>query len=251
MPNATTIHDVIDDLDAIIEHCIENNSRAGLFAYIYRRTTYEIASEISLGNFEDNELLEEFDVLFARLYLDAYEAYKNQQEVSASWAYAFDQAEKPLTIVQHILLGMNAHINLDLAVAAARVMKGRNILEIENDFNKVNVILFRITNELQDRLSRVSPLMFTLDLMGMNKDEKIINFSMRKARQHSWKAARRLWSLEGKETDRAIQRIDRTVLVLSKLIRSPKSLTMWLFLLLIRKFETHETGVVISRLRED
>lgn len=251
MPDTTTIQDVLKELDEIIDQSIENNSRTGLFAYIYRRTTFEIASEISLGNFEDNKRLEEFDVVFARLYLDAYKAYKHKQQVSAAWAYAFDQENEPLTIVQHILLGMNAHINLDLAVAAATVMRGQDIHAIENDFHKVNDILFQITNELQDRLSRVSPLMFMLDLIGKNKDEKIINFSMRKARQQSWNAAKRIWSLDKKDSERTIKKIDRMVLLLSKLIRSPKSLTIWLFLKIIRKFETQEVSVVITKLRAD
>lgn len=251
MPETTTIQDVLKELDRIIEESIENNSRTGLFAYIYRRTTFEIASEISLGHFEDNERLEKFDVVFARLYLDAYEAYKNNQEVSAAWAYAFDQVDKPLTIVQHILLGMNAHINLDLAVAAATVMEGKDIHAIENDFHKVNDILFQITNELQDRLSRVSPLMFMLDLIGKNKDEKIINFSMRKARLQSWNAAKRLWSLDEESSERAINKIDRVVLLLSRLIKSPTSPTIWLFLKLIHAFETKEISVVIAKIQAD
>ncbi|MDN3689525.1 DUF5995 family protein [Cyclobacterium jeungdonense] len=251
MPNPTTIQEVLKELDHIIEESIASNSRIGLFAYVYRRTTDEIATEIAQGNFEDNERLEKFDVVFARLYLDAYEAYKNNREVSGAWAYAFDQVDKPLTIVQHVMLGMNAHINLDLAVAAAKVMSGQEIHALENDFNKVNDILFQITNELQDRLSRVSPLMFMLDVIGKNKDEKVINFSMRKARQQSWNAAQRLWSLGEEERKRAKNRIDWMVLLLSKHIRSPKSLTVWLFLKIIQAFETKEVSVVISKLRAD
>jgi hypothetical protein len=251
MADTITIQDVIKELDLIIDENIKTNSRIGLFAYIYRRTTFEIASEIALGNFEDNQRLEDFDVAFAKLYLDAYSAYKNNQKVNASWAFAFDQVDKPLTIVQHILLGMNAHINLDLAVAAASVMDGKDIHAIENDFHKVNDILFQITNELQDRLSRVSPLMFMLDIIGKNKDEKIINFSMRKARNQSWKAAKRLWSLDAKESEDAINKIDRLVLLLSKHISSPKSLIIWLFLKVIQAFETKEVSLIISKLKEE
>ncbi|WP_439483608.1 DUF5995 family protein [Cyclobacterium plantarum] len=253
MSEITTIQDVLEELDHIIAESIKTNSRIGLFAYIYRRTTFEIASEIALNHFEDNERMEKFDVVFARLYLDAYKAYKNNQKVSASWAYAFDQVDRPLTIVQHILLGMNAHINLDLALAASTVMHGQDIHDIENDFNKVNNILYQITNELQERLGRVSPLMFMLDLIGKNKDEKLINFSMRKARQQSWNSAKRLWSLKEEESkrNRARNRIDQMVLLLSKHIKSPKSLTVWFFLKIIQAFEKSEVGVVISNLKGD
>lgn len=251
MPRATTIQNVLDELDAIILDCIATNNRIGLFAYIYRRTTFEIASEITLGNFEDNPLLEVFDVEFANLYLDAHKAYLNKQPLSACWAFTFDNVNEPLTIAQHIMLGMNAHINLDLAVAAAKTMAGGQILDIENDFNKVNDILFQITNELQDRLSRVSPLFFILDLVGENNDEKIIDFSMRKARAQSWNSANLLWSIGANHRNQTINSIDQVVLKLSKCIRSPKSGIVRFFLKLIQKFETDEIGKIISRLQAD
>ena len=135
MPRATTIQEVLKELDVIIEEGITTNSRLGLFAYIYRRTTAEIASEIALGNFEDNPRLEALDVAFANLYLDAYKAHKNNQPVSACWAFAFNQEQEALTILQHILLGMNAHINLDLAVSTASTMAGKDISAIDIDFS--------------------------------------------------------------------------------------------------------------------
>ena len=35
------------------------------------------------------------------------------------------------------MLGMNAHINLDLGIATASTMAGKDITKIENDFNKL------------------------------------------------------------------------------------------------------------------
>ncbi len=251
MPRATTIKDVIHELDTIINNSIETNSRIGLFAYIYRRTTAEIASEINLGNFNDNKRLEILDVEFANLYLDTYKAYKNKEKVSASWAYAFDSVDEQLTIVQHIMLGMNAHINLDLAVSTATVMSGKEIEDIKEDFNKVNDILFQITNELQDRLSRVSSLMFIADLIGKNKDEKILDFSMRKAREQSWNSANLLWALGENENKVAKNNIDQVVLELSKNIRKPKSSIVRFVFKLIQKFEIKEVGIIISKLKEN
>ncbi|AKP52057.1 DUF5995 family protein [Cyclobacterium amurskyense] len=251
MPDTTTIQDVIKELDVIIDESIKTNSRLGLFAYIYRRTTFEIASEIALGHFENNARLETLDVAFAKLYLDAYSAYKKGETISASWAYAFDHVGDSLTIVQHIMLGMNAHINLDLAVATAATMSGGEIRDIENDFNKVNDILFQITNELQDRLNRVSPLMIILDIIGKNKDEKIINFSMRKARKHSWNSAKLLWSLGEAHSGNTRNKIDYFVLKLSEHIQSPKSIGIRILLKFIQKFETKEVSAVISELKAD
>ncbi|WP_298760188.1 DUF5995 family protein [uncultured Psychroserpens sp.] len=251
MPRPTTIQHVLEELDMIINDSIQTNSRVGLFAYIYRRTTAEIASEIALGNFEDNQRLEVLDVAFANLYLDAYKAYKNEQAISMSWAFAFDHGDESLTILQHIMLGMNAHINLDLAIATASTMFNQDIKNIENDFNKVNDILFQITNELQDRLSRVSPLLFILDWLGKNKDEQIIDFSMRKARDQSWNSANLLWSLGEDHVESTKTNIDQVVFKLSEYIKAPKSRVIRFFLKLIQKFETTQVSKIISKLKNE
>jgi len=158
MEKPCTIKDVLKELDSIIDDCILNDSRLGLFAFLYRRTTAEIAKEIKPGNFQDNKRMESYDVEFANLYLDAYHNYKKGLPVSKSSAFAFDSAFEKLTIVQHILFGMNTPINLDLSIATTQTMAGKQINALENDFNKVNDILKQITNELQDNLSLVSAL---------------------------------------------------------------------------------------------
>ena len=124
-------------MDIIIDDAMTTNSRIGYFAYLYRRVTAEIQKEIILGNFEDNARMEIFDVAFANYYLDAYNGYKKQTPISKSWQFAFGSKDEPLTILQHIMLGINTHINLDLGLAASMVMQDRDILEIEKDFNIV------------------------------------------------------------------------------------------------------------------
>ncbi|MEC5158526.1 hypothetical protein RCH13_002451 [Chryseobacterium sp. MP_3.2] len=40
-------------------------------------------------------------------------------------------------MMQHILLGINAHINLDLGVSVASIMPYRKINPLKNDFGKL------------------------------------------------------------------------------------------------------------------
>lgn len=250
MNRPTTIKDVLARLDSIIEDATTTNDRLGLFAYVYRRTTAEIQKEIQLKNFENNERLEKMDVIFANLYLDAYRDYQNNKEVSGSWAFAFLNKDRPLTILQHILMGMNTHINLDLAIATSQSMAGLELSEIENDFNKVNDVLFNIINELQERLGKVSPLLFLLDWAGKNSDEKIIDFSMRKARGQSWNGANLLWALGVDGQDGAIEKLDSVVLKINAIIKQPKSRVIGFVLKAIAKFEEKNVGKIISKLRE-
>jgi len=251
MSKPTTINDVLDELDAIIYECITTNSRLGYFAYVYRRTTAEIASELEKGNFQNNKRMEEFDVAFANLYIDAYYAFKANTETSKVWEFSFTNQNESLTILQHILLGMNAHINLDLGIAAAQIMKGKDVKDLQADFNKVNDILFQITNEIQARLSRVSPLMFLLDWIGQNTDEKVIDFSMRKARQQSWNSANLFWSLGEANNSIAIKDLDLLALKLSKIIKTPRLKTLQFVLKLMRFLETKNVDKVILKLKAD
>lgn len=251
MTKPTTIKEVLIELDVIIAECIRTNSRLGLFAYLYRRTTAEILKEVERRSFENNVQLEQMDVAFANLYITAYKDYALGKNVSASWLFSFESAANELTILQHIMLGINAHINLDLGIATAATMKGKNVLDIENDFNKVNDILFNITNEMQDRLSRVSPLLFLLDLLGKNTDEKVIDFSMRKAREQAWNSTNLLWSLAENQEPAAINKIDLLVLELGKFIKEPKSKLIGYLLKGIRYFEEKNLGQIITKLQRD
>ncbi|WP_262508218.1 DUF5995 family protein [Zobellia sp. OII3] len=242
---------MLRQLDVIIDTAIATNSRMGLFAYVYRRTTAQILKEVELGNFEDNDRMVKFDVEFANFYLDAYHAYSNGLEVSRSWDFVFKNAKEPLTILQHVMLGINTHINLDLAMAVSAVMREKELAEIETDYNTVNRILSDIVNEMQDRLGRVSPLLFMLDWAGKNSDEKIIDFSMAKAREVSWGNANLLWGLGMEHQEEAIKNIDGVVLKLSELIKTPQSKIIGFLLSLIGRFEERNVGKVIATLRED
>ncbi|NIR65754.1 MAG: hypothetical protein GWN00_24945 [Aliifodinibius sp.] len=87
----------------------------GYFAALYRKVTIRVKEE-----FEDPERMERLDVLFANRYLEAFEQYHTRKETTVSWKLAFDTCKRWRPIVlQHLLLGMNTHIRLDLGVAAA------------------------------------------------------------------------------------------------------------------------------------
>lgn len=251
MGRPTTIQEVLDQLDIIIEDSITSNDRLGLFAFVYRRTTAEILKEIQLKSFVDNDRMAHMDVAFANLYLDAYNNHRNNMKIPKSWEFAFINKNRPLTILQHIMMGMNAHINLDLAIATSSTMSGKELADIENDFNKVNDILFNIVNEIQDRLSRVSRSMFLLDLIGENTDEKVIDFSMRKAREQAWNNANLLWALGAYQQDDAIKTIDLIVLKLSERISSPRSRLVRFILKAVLKFEDRDVVTIISKLQDE
>ena len=248
---AQSIGEVLEELDRIIDSTLKENNFLGIFAYVYRRTTAQIQQAILEKQFEDNARMEKLDVAFANLYLIAYQNYADNLSCSASWETAFKAKQDKITIMQHLLLGMNAHINMDLGIAAATVSSSESLPALKNDFMKVNRILNDLTNEMQDRVSRVSRLMFVLDWMGKNTDEKIINFSMVKAREQAWKLACNLVRVQEQERKSIIEGTDRTIASLGALIKSPPGRFLKIALQLVASFEEKDVKTIIAKLKED
>ncbi|MFT5997630.1 MAG: hypothetical protein ACI81P_000075 [Neolewinella sp.] len=222
MPQANTIDEVLQQLDVIIDTARAENNAVGYFAYVYRRTTAAVKEAIRAGRFADNDRMEAFDVSFANLYLEAYEQYHCGDPCAASWQLAFDAAKERKALLQHVLLGMNAHINLDLGMAAGRMMAGKNLNDLKADFRRVNDILQEITEELQERVARASPVFTWFDRLGKDRDEHLLDFSMRAAREQAWVVAHQVWAA-GENTATVIARIDENVARLGERVNPPRT----------------------------
>ncbi len=243
------IYEVLIELDKIIAKSIEDGDYLSIFAYVYRRTTAQIKQEILAEKFEDNERMERLDVVFANRYLDAYQRFKNGKNPTASWQVPFDARFKKLTILQHLVMGMSAHINFDLGIAAAEIAQGQDIKDLKNDFMKVNEILANLTNEMQSRVSRVSNLLFLLDWIGGKSDEKIANFSIKKARQFAWNVATTLSVLDEEDKLKAIEAFDDQIAKLNHRIQNPPGKILNFILKIIGFFEEKNIEKIVENLR--
>jgi hypothetical protein len=162
--SACTIDEVIEHLDDLIAHARREKSRLGYFAALYRNVTIKVKEGALAGSFEDGARMEQFDVTFANRYLDALERYRRGEEPSKCWRTTFRAAESWHPIVlQHLLLGINAHINLDLGVAAAQTSPGAQLAGLRRDFDSINGILCAMLDDVQDRLALASPWMNILN----------------------------------------------------------------------------------------
>lgn len=247
----TCIDDVLRELDIIIEETKAENNFLGIFAYIYRRTTAGVKEAIEAGMFEDNERMEQFDVAFATYYLNAYRKYKSGDAASRSWLTSFLAERRQLSIVQHLMMGMNAHINLDLALVAADFAPGDRIFDLEYDFKRVNEVLKSLIDEMQIKLGRTSFIVRVIDVVGGRWDEWLIDSGMRQAREKAWEYAVELACLEGEEREKARHKLDQEVETTAQIIRNPNNYFMRLGFSLVRRFETKNVGKIIEKLTRD
>lgn len=245
----TTIDDILAQLENIIAECIKYGDRAGYFAALYYKVTASVKEGIANGQFEDGARMEKFDVVFAGRYLDAYNAWKNKKPLTASWQVAFGAAKNSSALVlQHLLLGMNAHINLDLGIAAVEVSGGQ-MDSVQSDFNSINIIISALTYQVLNDLDRVSPLLSLLGLHASNQASVLIQFSIDNARDGAWCFAEDLVKKQGSDYDTCIAQRDQTIKKLAQGLIEAKGLmrfTIWL----IHLFEWKNTGSIIKVLHQ-
>lgn len=217
-----SIDDVLRELDAIVAVSRERGSADGYFASLYRRTTAEVQARIERGDFADGIRMTRLDVVFARRYLDAWHARERGLPTTAVWGVALGCTQDywPL-VIQHLLLGMNAHINLDLGIAAAEVAAGDAIEGLESDFNVINGVLADMVDDVQARLARIWPAMRWLDRAGHDLDEAVINFSIRRARDHAWLTATTLARLPVVAHGLHIRNVDAAMAALGRRVLRP------------------------------
>lgn len=219
---AATIDEVIQLLDEIIEISKLEQSAIGLFTMLYREVTVRIKEGIENGSFQNGERMEKLDVIFANRYLKAYYQYKAKEKPSECWEFSFQQAETfwPI-VVQHLLLGINAHVNLDLGIASAQVSTIENIGDLKSDFDQINTILSNLVEHVEKCLIKIWPTLTIILKLTGKIDNFFIDFSMETARDGAWKFANEFVALPENQREACIQLRDEKITEIARLVSNP------------------------------
>ena len=242
-----TIDEVIATLEIIISESEKDNDTSGYFAALYQKVTIKVKEGIVSGSFEDGVRMEQLDVMFAKRYIDAYFSFKKGEPTTLSWqkAFNFSSHYQPI-VLQHLLLGMNAHINLDLGIAANQISQGGNIADLENDFNQINAILSSLVHDVEKNLSEVWPTLKLILKLAGKVDDFMVDFSMKLARNGAWKFANELSAYPDDQIDSLIKIRDQKVNAKAKIVTSPGMIaTIVLFIIRVM-----ERGSVASKIKK-
>jgi len=221
----------------------------GYFAMLYRRMTVAVMNAIQNNVFEDGQRMTQLDIAFASRYLQAWEYYTQQQHCSNAWYTTFEACKNDkLIVLQHLITGINAHINLDLGIAAATIAPGDKIFVLQNDFEKINDVIASLAQDVQDALCKVwFPLRAIISIAGNSQDE-VLNFSIVTARKTSWANALTLAFLPGDARDTHIHTIDSAVVTIANRIIHPGIMT-GLLLQPVRAMENTDVSANIELLK--
>ena len=243
---ASTIDEVLAQLETIIADSSSGSLRAGYFASLYHKVTSKVKEGIARNEFEDGARMEKLDVLFANRYLTALDQWKKGGPLTNAWKIALDATEKSsLLVIQHLLLGINAHINLDLGIAAVETIRGGQIQDIHKDFDAINTILAALTYEVIHDINRISPLLSLIGKHSGNTESLLVQFSIGNARDGAWCFAEDLSQKAGADYQACIGARDKDIARLAgSLVRSKGFIrfTIWV----IHLFELKSARKIIT-----
>lgn len=210
---------------------LEERFRAGrdrrsIFLTLYGVVSAEMRDRLASGTFADEVWVERYAVAFANLYREALEAYETGRmaAVPRAWRRCFDSAAAGTNLVlQDVLLGVNAHVNNDLAFALDRVSVSPDRESRRRDHNAVNQVLTGVTERATERLALLyAPGMSTMDCAAGDLDELVSRISLDTARDSAWESACALADARGPvERGLAAARVSSRASVMARLLLAP------------------------------
>ncbi len=225
-PPFRTTADVHAGLSALEQHFLAERDRRGVFLTAYRTITEAIEAQRLAGGFADNDWVARYLVAFGTLYRDALVAdlAGDVARVPKAWRLAFDAARaRRGWVIQHLILGVNAHINHDLAHALIVAGLDPHRPTRYADHTAVNAVLERATPALKAQVSALwAPILERLDEAAGALDDDVTAFSIPKAREHAWAMAVALDATRGTPGERAVRTaLDEQAAVIARLVLAP------------------------------
>lgn len=220
-----TIDEVFERMTKLADSDQQLGCRRAIFLQLYVMVTGAVREKVRRGDyFQDSQWAARYLVAFANLYAAARYRYDRGEAVPKSWRIAFQTADNGTGLVlQDLLLGVNAHINHDLALALIEATIDPNRDRRYHDHNAVNRILEDLTNASQDKIAALyAPGLAMADELAGPLDEVASAFSIEHARENAWRHAVSLASARtGLEEGFLRTGLDLQSAVLARLILAP------------------------------
>jgi hypothetical protein len=194
-----------------------------IFLSVYATMTKAIHDAIVDGRFMDPAWTATLTTRFATLYFDAEQAWEEgSDDCPKPWCAAFAAAGRArVSVIEHALLGINAHIVYDLPFAVAAAMResgdvvagrlqGDTLARRRHDYEVVNHILVETITAAQGVLATESRLSAWLDMLALRLDEYAAEALLRASRTQGWHNALALAvARDDAEADAVRQHLDR------------------------------------------
>ncbi|MFJ8704495.1 DUF5995 family protein [Streptomyces ardesiacus] len=194
LPTAVLTVDTVLSRMRALDAALPPGDGLAVFNRVYLRVTEAVDRHIDGGRFADPRAATALDVRFAERYLAAVDAAAEDRRPPACWRPLFQFRRHPgVRPLQFALVGVNAHIGHDLALAVVDTCRtlGCEPADLEDEFDRVGDLLVSLEERVRDELMPGPDLLRVADplthLLG--------SWSLERAREAAWAAARALWAL--------------------------------------------------------
>ncbi|MFJ1973464.1 DUF5995 family protein [Streptomyces sp. NPDC087903] len=189
----TPVDEVLSRMRAL-DASLPARDGVAVFNRVYLAVTEAVDRRVDAGRLGDPRALITLDVRFAERYLAAVESVADERRPPACWRPVFQFRRHPgVRPLQFALAGINAHIGHDLALAVVDTCRtlGCEPAELEDEFDRVGDLLVSLEERIREDLMPGPDLLQVADplthLLGA--------WSLERARDATWAAARALWAL--------------------------------------------------------
>lgn len=203
--------------ESLRSEALASSTPRGFFPAIYYQETMAILDAVDAGRFTDVPRLERLVERFAGLFLSPW---RGEVAAPRCWEAAWDVAtDDTLLIAQHLLVGINAHLNHDLPQALVSTAADHGgLARLQPDYEQVAVTLQHSSRRVLRNLDTVSRWTSEAVFLGGGR---LFHFSLARARRQAWQAAEHMDGMGPSEREAYVDQLDGLVSVLAYLIAHP------------------------------
>jgi len=209
-----TVDDVSERLRELESRLRAASDRRAVFLTIYTRMTDAVRAAIDAGRFTDPAWMRRYTVTFADYYRRAFLAFERGDDaaVPVPWRVAFGTAVAGDALVaQDAFLGINAHINYDLALTLRDLGIDPERAQKRADHDRIDAVLARLVDAQQEALADLyAPGLSTVDATLGRFDEALSLVSMTEGRAWAWRTAVALTDVDWTPARAAVRWLHRT-----------------------------------------
>ncbi|MEU2716436.1 DUF5995 family protein [Streptomyces sp. NPDC007205] len=222
LEHLTTPVDAVVSRMRALDAALPERDGVAVFNRVYLTVTEEVDRHLDAGEFPDPRAAIALDVRFAERYLAAVDATAADRRAPACWRPLFQLRRHPgVRPLQFALAGINAHIGHDLALAVVDACRtlGCEPPDVEDEFDRVGELLVSLEERVREDLMPGPDLLQIADplthLLG--------SWSLERARDAAWVAARALWALRhcGEVAEEFTERLDAAVGFAGRMLLTP------------------------------
>jgi hypothetical protein len=203
-----SVEEAISGLERIRDSFIARHDRRGVFAATYVESTRAFHDSLRQRRYESNKKMARFVVAFANAYRQALADYERGAPTPEAWRTSFDISRSGTsTVSEDLLLGINAHVNYDIAFAILHAGIDVRSEMSHRDHLRANQVLREATPRVRRKIVQVyrPPGAWVSWLFARRIDEATAA-SFIHARNNAWAAATAIATTRSVERRRLFRR---------------------------------------------